>query len=86
MSKEKLYFTDVKSIAELNLPWNTFSGCNILITGATGLIGSCLVEVLMARPGRDYSVYVMGRNEKRMDSLFEKYYRRIIGEFIKFAC
>jgi len=28
----------------------------------------------MARLGRDYSIYVMGRNAKRMDSLFEKYY------------
>ena len=30
------------------------SGKNILITGATGLIGSTLVEVLMANPNRDY--------------------------------
>ncbi len=88
MSKEQLYFTDVKCVAELILPWDTLSGCNVLITGATGLIGSCLVEVLMAHPGRDYSVYVMGRNEKRMDSLFEKYYHEdgfhtIIGDVAK---
>lgn len=64
---------DIKSVAELSLPWGKLSGCNILITGATGLIGSCLVEVLMERSLRDYNVYAMGRNLQRMNKLFERY-------------
>ena len=67
------YIENVQSVAELQLPWDKLSGCNILVTGATGLIGSCLVEVLMSRPNRDYSVFVMGRNAKRMGALFSKY-------------
>ena len=53
-----------------NLPWEKLSGCNILVTGATGLIGSCLVDVLMTNPNKDYQVYALGRNEKRAQARF----------------
>ena len=39
-----------------NLPWDKFSGCNILVTGGTGLIGSCLVHTLMSNPHKNYQV------------------------------
>lgn len=67
------YFDDVDSVGLLDLPWDKLSGCNILVTGATGLIGSCLVEVLMSRKHKDYHVYASGRNEKRAMKRFEKY-------------
>lgn len=67
------YREDIKNVASLPLPWEKLSGCNILVTGATGLIGSCLVEVLMERQARDYCVYAMGRNMNRMQRLFRKY-------------
>lgn len=67
------YQDDIKSVAELSLPWEKLHGCNILITGATGLIGSCLVEVFMEYSLRDYNVYAMGRNSQRMNKLFERY-------------
>lgn len=56
-----------------DLPWEKLSGCNILVTGATGLIGSCLVDVLMQRPQKDYQVYALGRNKKRADYRFHRY-------------
>lgn len=56
-----------------NLPWERLSGSNILITGATGLIGSCLVDVLMNNPRRDYEVYAAGRNEERAQKRFRMY-------------
>lgn len=67
------YFDDVKKITTIELPWNKLSGCNILITGATGLIGSCLVDVLMSKENKDYSVYACGRNVERANSIFAKY-------------
>jgi len=67
------YIDDVNSVAALSLPWEKLSGCNILITGATGLIGSCLVEVLMSRKDKDYNVYASGRNEERARALFAEY-------------
>ncbi len=79
------YKEDVKDVTKLDLPWENLSGCNILITGATGLIGSCIVEVLMERTQRDYCVYALGRNMQRMNKLFAKYldddgFHTIIGD------
>lgn len=67
------YKEDILKATKIELPWSNLRGCNILVTGATGLIGSCLVEVLMERPQRDYNVYAMGRNSERMNRLFERY-------------
>lgn len=59
------YKEDILQIFEQDLPWEKLSGANILVTGATGLIGGCLVEALMMNPKRDYQVYASGRNEQR---------------------
>lgn len=67
------YYDDVQEVSKLNLPWEKLSGCNILVTGATGLIGNCVVDVLMMHPNRDYSVYALGRNTERMERLYDKY-------------
>lgn len=66
-----------------NLPWGKLSGCNILVTGATGLIGSCLVDMLMDNPHRDYQVYALGRNAKRAAERFLKYQDNTAFHFIQ---
>lgn len=66
-----------------NLPWEKLSGCNILVTGATGLIGSCLVDMLMDNPHRDYQVYALGRNEKRAAARFSQYIEDSVFHFIQ---
>lgn len=65
-----------------DLPWDKLSGCNILVTGATGLIGSCLVDVLMTNPHKDYQVYALGRNERRAAERFRKYQDQTAFHFI----
>ena len=67
------YKDDILKVATLDLPWEKLNGCNILITGATGLIGSCLVEVLMSRPNKDYHLYASGRNEERAKDRFKTF-------------
>lgn len=67
------YQDDILHVTQLSLPWEKLSGCNILITGATGLIGSCLVEVLMERKQKDYHVFASGRNRERAMQRFQKY-------------
>jgi nucleoside-diphosphate-sugar epimerase len=58
-------------MAEMSdLPWEKLSGCNILVTGATGLIGSSLVDMLMGNPSKDYQVYALGRNVERAQDRF----------------
>ena len=67
------YIEDLLSVARLNLPWEKLKDANILVTGATGLIGGCLVEVLMGNPNMNYHVYAAGRNEQRARSRFKKF-------------
>lgn len=73
MVEMKTYRNDLQEIFNENIPWEKLSGTNILVTGATGLIGSTLVEILMSNPHRDYIVYASGRNMERARKLFVNY-------------
>ena len=68
----------------MDLPWEKLSGCNILVTGATGLIGGCVVETLMANPHRNYEVYASGRNEARAKKRFADFYDKNGFHFINY--
>lgn len=48
----KKYIEDVEYVAKLDLPWNKMADRSILISGATGLIGSFLVDVIMKKESR----------------------------------
>lgn len=61
----KKYEEDLRLIFEKDLPWGVLSGQKVLVTGATGLIGGCLVDALMLNPQKDYDVYASGRDESR---------------------
>ena len=67
------YLQHIGIVSNLNLPWEQLDGHNILVTGATGLIGSCLVEVLLTRKKGNYNIYASGRNEDRARDLFKNY-------------
>lgn len=77
------YWDDVTNVLNESLPWEKLSGANILITGATGLIGGCLVDVLMQNPKKDYIVYASGRNGERAKNRFNKYWDDCHFRFIK---
>lgn len=66
------YADDIRKAAAVRLPWEKLDGLNILVTGATGLIGGCLVDLLMSRC-HTYHVYAAGRNEERAMKRFAKY-------------
>ena len=55
------------------VPWERLSGCSILVTGASGLIGSSLVSSLMDNPKIDYQVYALSRNEDKALKHFQRY-------------
>ena len=63
-----LFQEDVARVAVLDLPWQQLQDKSILISGATGLIGSFLVDVIMKRNaayGMNCSVYALGRNKDK---------------------
>ena len=78
------YKEDILKIFSQDLPWGKLSGTNILVTGATGLIGDCLVETLMMNPKRDYQVYASGRNEERARLRFKAFADDPAFHFVKY--
>lgn len=78
------YKENLINIASLDLPWDKLNGCNILVTGATGLIGGCLVEALMLNPNKDYQVYASGRNEDRARKRFAEFADDAEFHFVKY--
>lgn len=78
------YKDDIRLVGELNLPWDKLSGSNILVTGASGLIGSCLVEILMSRADKDYNVFASARNENRARDRFKEYENDPSFHFLKY--
>lgn len=70
---DEMYQDDIKKIAEYNLPWGKMKDSSILISGATGLVGSFFVDVLMYRNkwfDMNCQIYAMGRNEQRAQNRF----------------
>ena len=71
----KLYMEDVRYVAGLDLSWEELQNKSILLSGATGLLGSFLVDVLMEKNegGLGCTVYALGRSEEKAKVRFSKY-------------
>ena len=78
------YLDDISRIYDFPLDWESLNGSNILVTGATGLIGSCMVDALMRYPGRSYHVYAAGRNEQRAAERFAPYHGDAAFHFLRY--
>ena len=76
MHEHPLYIEDVKKVAEMALPWEKISDTSVLISGATGLIGSFLVDVLMWRntyKKANCRIFALGRNVEKALKRFSFY-------------
>lgn len=68
-----LYMEDVRFVAGLDLPWIKLKNKSIILSGATGLVGSFLIDVIMEKNTSDAlncTVYALGRNENRARERF----------------
>lgn len=84
MMENALYREDVAYAANLLLPWEKLAGKSVLITGASGLIGSFLIDVLMAKNAQSLNcrIYAVGRSQKRAEERFAGYWKSPLFEFI----
>lgn len=67
---------DINRIASSNISWDKLEGSTVLVTGATGFIGSYIISSLMQRvidKGADIRVIAMVRNEQRAREKFADY-------------
>ncbi len=72
----ELYKQDISRTAEINLPWHKLKNKNILITGASGLICSFLIDILMYRNMKyndNIKITAVGRNEANLKAKFRDY-------------
>ena len=77
------YQEDLLAAATKPLPWQRLSGKNVLVVGATGLIGGAVVDVLMRRGPLDFDVYACGRNEERARRRFSAWWPNPRFHFLK---
>ena len=66
-----LYAQDIASAAKQDLPWEELREKTIVISGATGLIGCCLIDTLAYRSLRDHlncTIYALTRDPERAAS------------------
>lgn len=77
-----MYTEDIIKAAASNLPWEKFCGKRILVTGATGLIGSAIIDIMMARK-ENYDIYALGRNKNRAEKRFFNYIKNPFFHFIQ---
>lgn len=70
------YIQLLKSIINKTLPINQFQGKTILIAGATGLLGSCLIDFLFfiqKEFNYSFKIIALGRSEERLKERFSSY-------------
>ena len=81
-----LYLEDVNYVADLNLPWKKLNNKSIMISGATGLIGSMLVDVIMRKNNDNLNctVYALGRSKERMRNRFKYCFENPLFRFIEY--
>lgn len=73
--QNELYMEDVRCVVKLNLPWEKLHNKSIMLSGATGLIGSFLIDVILEKNADNLNctVYALGRNEEKAKARFSKY-------------
>lgn len=78
MAKVSPYQQDLAKAAKL-LPLSLTG--NVLITGATGLIGGCLTDILIQFS--ECEVYALGRNRQRAEQRFQQYWNNPRFHFLE---
>ena len=72
----KLYMEDVLRVGQLDLAWDKMKNKSIMLSGATGLLGSFFIDVILEKnvvDGLNCTVYALGRNEQKAQERFSKY-------------
>ena len=71
-----LYMEDVHYVSGLDLPWDKLKDKSIMLSGATGMIGSFFVDVILEKnitDGLNCTVYALGRNIEKAKERFHKF-------------
>lgn len=81
-----IYISDVKIAAECGINWDKLRDSSIVISGATGLIGSFLIDTIMYRNsnyGLNCKIYALGRSVAKAEDRFSEYISSDSFEFVQ---
>lgn len=76
---KKQYREEIRALTSLPLPWERLQDSSILISGATGMIGSYLIDLLMAKNqlhGLNCRICAISRREENARARFAPYFDR----------
>ena len=77
LREHPLYKEDMAYLTGLKLPWRRLADKKLLITGASGLMGSCFIDVLMKQNQEKKlgcKIYALGRKEAAGRERFSEYW------------
>lgn len=85
------YQKDIEKVIGNPLNWEKLSNKSLLFVGASGMIGTFLIDCLMAineKQDLNISVYAMGRNQTKLESRFSNYkddsnFHLVIGDILE---
>ena len=83
------YKKEVSHWAKQTSLLSTLEGKTLLLSGAAGMVGKCLIDILMehntqAKPERKIHIIALSRNKERAKERFAEYWNR--KEFQYIAC
>ena len=77
LSDDLIYKTDILRVSNLDISWKKLDNKSLLITGATGMISSVIIDILTER-NKEYSqhihIYAVSRNEQKARERFDKFW------------
>ncbi len=69
-----IYKEDIDYVTGLDLPWEKLEKKTVLMSGATGMIGSFLIDVLMNKKDLDVRVAALGRSIEKAKTRFDAFW------------
>ena len=80
------YYKTLTEYADLNIDWDLLRDKTFLITGATGMIGKCLIDLIMYKNITDdlnCTVIALGRNKEKAVNRLGAYFNDRNFDFIE---
>ncbi|MBR3376574.1 MAG: NAD-dependent epimerase/dehydratase family protein [Mogibacterium sp.] len=80
------YCRDLALVAVMDMPWEKLQDKSILISGATGMVGKFLVDVLMTKneEGLGCTIFALSRNAQKAQDRFSKWRGDDLLKFISY--
>ncbi len=71
------YLDEIETYSKYNIDWNLLKNKTFLISGSTGMIGKCLIDIIMHKnhsDGLNCTIIALGRNTEKAKSRLGEYF------------